>query len=61
MWYAITNIQFILDPYATTTFCISYMTKVNKSIKTKLKSILPKCIVEKTNVNLRILRWAMLF
>lgn len=39
-WFANTNIQFILDPYAATTYSTSYMTKVDKSITTELKSIL---------------------
>jgi hypothetical protein len=40
MWYANIDIQFILDPYATATYCTSYMTKVDKSITIELKSIL---------------------
>jgi hypothetical protein len=32
IWYENTNIQFILDPYATTTYCRSCMTKINKNI-----------------------------
>jgi len=32
LWFANTNIQFILDPYASITYCTSYMTKINKSI-----------------------------
>jgi hypothetical protein len=32
------------------------MTKINKSLTTKLKSILQKCIAEKTDANLRILK-----
>jgi hypothetical protein len=39
MWYAYTDIQFIYDPYATATYYTSYMTKVDKFITTKLKSI----------------------
>jgi hypothetical protein len=56
MWYANTDIQFIFDPYVAATYCISYMTKVDKSITTKLKSILQKYIAEKTDANLRILK-----
>jgi hypothetical protein len=40
MWYANTDIQFILEPYVVATYCTSYMTKVDKSITTKFKSIL---------------------
>jgi hypothetical protein len=27
--------QFILEPYTTASYCTSYMTKINKSIKLK--------------------------
>ena len=30
IWYANTDIQFILDLYAAATYCTSYMTKVDK-------------------------------
>ena len=56
MWFANTDIQFILDPYATATYCTSYMTKVDKSMTTELKSILQICITDKTNANIRILK-----
>jgi len=55
-WYANKDIQFILDPYATATYCTSYMTKVDKSITTKLKSIIQKCIEDKTHANKQILK-----
>jgi hypothetical protein len=32
LWFAKTNIQFILDPYAIATYYTSYMTKVDKLI-----------------------------
>jgi hypothetical protein len=32
LWFANTNIQFILNPYTTTTYCTSYVTKIDKSI-----------------------------
>ncbi len=32
LWFANINIWFILDPYAVTTYCTSYMTKIDKSI-----------------------------
>ena len=56
MWFANTDIQFILDPYAVTTYCTSYMTKVDKFMTTLLKSILQKCITNKTDANIRILK-----
>ena len=56
MWFANTDIQFILDPYAAATYCTSYMTKVDKSMTTELKSILQNCITNKTDANIRILK-----
>ncbi len=35
LWFANTNMQFILEPYTTASYCTSYMTKINKSIKLK--------------------------
>ncbi len=32
LWFANTNIQFILDPYVVATYCTSYMNKINKLI-----------------------------
>ena len=56
MWFANTDIQFILDPYVAATYCTSYMTKVDKSMTTELKSILQKCITDKIDANIRILK-----
>jgi hypothetical protein len=44
LWFANTNMQFILDLYTTTSYCTSYMTKINKFIKLKLHFIIQKCI-----------------
>jgi hypothetical protein len=41
-WFVNTYIQFILDPYVATPYCTSYMTKINKSITSKLHSIIKK-------------------
>ena len=56
MWFANTDIQFILDHYVAATYCTSYMTKVDKSMTTELKSILQNCITNKTDANIRILK-----
>ena len=61
MWFANTDIQFILDPYAAATYCTSYMTKVDKSMTTELKSILQNCITNKTDANIRILKLGNVF
>ena len=55
------DIQFILDPYAVATYCTSYMTKVDKSMTMELKSILQKCITNKIDANIRILKLGNVF
>jgi hypothetical protein len=40
LWFVTTNIQFIFNPYATTSYCTSYMTKIDKSITPKLHFII---------------------
>ncbi len=46
-----TNIdaQYTLIPYATTSYCTSYFTKLDKSITQEIKIILKKCKHEQTN------------
>jgi hypothetical protein len=56
LWFANTNIQFILDPYAVATYCTSNMTKIDKSITLELHSIIKKCIA-----NIRIQKLAYVF
>jgi hypothetical protein len=56
IWYANTDIQFILDPYAAATYCTSYMTNVDKSITSELSSIIKTCVTEKIDANTRILK-----
>jgi hypothetical protein len=48
------NIQFILDPYVATTYCTSYMTKLNKTITSELLSIIKKCIAHNIDANTKI-------
>jgi hypothetical protein len=48
LWEANTNAQFILYPYATTTYCSFYLTKVDKSITREMRIIWDKCKCEKT-------------
>jgi len=43
MWEANTNAQYILDSYFATTYCIFYLTKLDKSIKQEMQSMLSKC------------------
>ena len=61
LWYANTNIQFILDPYAAATYCTSYMTKVDKSIPSELQSIMQKCNNNNVLANERILKLGNVF
>jgi hypothetical protein len=51
LWFANTNIQFILDPYATTTYCTLYMRRIDKLITLELHSIIKKCIVNNIDAN----------
>jgi hypothetical protein len=54
LWFASMDIQFILDLYATSSYCTSYMTKIDKSITFELHSIIEKCILDKTDANIKI-------
>ena len=56
LWFANTDIQFILDPYAAATYCTSYMTKVDKNITSELQSIIQKCINNNVLADERILK-----
>jgi hypothetical protein len=40
LWFANMDIQFILNSYATPSYCTSYMTKIDKSITFELHSII---------------------
>jgi hypothetical protein len=51
LWFVNTYIQLILDPYAAATYCTSYMTKLSKSITSKLHFIIKKCIANNIDVN----------
>jgi hypothetical protein len=51
LWFANINMQSILDPYTTTSYCTSYMIRINKSIKLKFHFIIQKC---KIDVNIKI-------
>ncbi len=48
LWGANTNAQYILDPYATTLYCISYLTKIDKYVTQEMKIILNKFKHEQT-------------
>ncbi len=54
LWFANTNIQFMLDPYAVATYYTSYMKKIKKSIRSKLHYIIKICIVNNIDANTRI-------
>jgi len=43
-----------LNPYVVATYCISYMTKINKPITSYLHSITQKCIANNIDANTRI-------
>jgi hypothetical protein len=52
LWFANIYIQFVLDPYVTATYCTSYMTKIDKSIESKLHFIIKKCIANNIYANI---------
>lgn len=54
IWFANTDAQFVLDPYAAASYCTSYMTKIDKTISKELYKIIQHCIAEKTEANIRI-------
>jgi hypothetical protein len=43
-----------LDPYVAATYYTTYMTKINKSIISKLHSVIKKCITNNIDANTRI-------
>jgi len=47
------DIQFVLNPYAIATYCTSYMTKIDKSITSKLHSIIKICIANNIDANIK--------
>ena len=51
LWFANTNLQFVLNPYVAALYCTSYMKKIDKTISKELNKIIQNCIVEKTNAN----------
>jgi len=51
LWFANIDIQSVLDPYVTATYCMSYMTKIDKLIELKLHFIIKKCIANNINGN----------
>jgi len=61
LWFAKIDIQFIFNPYATATYCTSYMTKINKSITSQLHYIIKKCIANNIDANTRIQKLGNVF
>jgi hypothetical protein len=61
LWFTNTNIQFVLDPYATTSYCTSYMTKIDESITSKLHFIIQKCIANNIDANTKIQKLGNVF
>ncbi len=56
-----TNIQFILDPFATTSYYTSYLPKINIIITTKFQTIIKKCENENVDANLRVRKLGNVF
>jgi hypothetical protein len=56
-----TYIQFILNPYASASYCTLSMTKIDKFVTSKLHSIIKKCILDKIDANIRIQKLGNVF
>ncbi len=54
LWEINTNAQFILDPYATLVYYISYLTKIDKSMTWEMQIILDKYKCDETQASERI-------
>jgi len=54
LWEANIDIQFILDPYVATSYCTSYLTKIDKIIINEFQNIIKKCENENVDANLRV-------
>jgi hypothetical protein len=54
LWQVNTNVQFIFDTYATTSYCRSYLIKIDKTITKELKTIIINCNENKIEVNICI-------
>jgi hypothetical protein len=54
LWETYTNIQFILNLYATTSYYTSYLPKINRIITTEFQTIIKKCENENVDANLRV-------
>jgi hypothetical protein len=51
LWQVNTNVQFILDCYATTSYCTSYLIKFDKTVTKELKTIVINCNENKIEAN----------
>jgi hypothetical protein len=54
LWETNSDIQFILEPYIATSYCTSYLTKIDKTITSKFQTIIKKCENENVDANLRV-------
>ncbi len=61
MWGANTDAQYILNPYATTLYCISYLTKINNLITQEMKIVLNKFKHEQTKTSEHIKKLRNIF
>ncbi len=61
LWFANIDIQFIINPYATATYCMSYMIKIDKSITSKLHFIIKKYITNNIDANTIIQKLSNVF
>jgi hypothetical protein len=49
LWQTNTDAQFVLHPYAATSYCTSYLIRVDKFVTAEMKATLEKCIHKQTS------------
>jgi hypothetical protein len=54
LWQTNINGQFIQDPYATTSYCTFYLTKIDKIVPKELKNVIISCNENKIETHTRI-------
>ncbi len=54
LWEANNDIQFIFDPYTATSYCTSYLTKIDKTITNKFQTIIKKSENENVDANVKV-------
>jgi len=61
LWQANTHVQFILDPSAVTSYCTSYLTKIDKTVTKELKNIIISCNENKIETHICVQKMGNIF